>query len=142
MLALSYFAPMMTPMTVKCVGLLLSVAVAAGCGTSGSPTPGAGQARGSLDRKVIKDVIREHHREVRACYEMELTRQPDLAGRVLSQFTISPTGDVVQVVLHDSTLGNPSIEECVRHRLLSWKFPKPVGGAVEASYAFNFFPSP
>jgi len=49
---------------------------------------------------------------------------------------------MVQVVLRDSTLGNPSIEECVRHQLLSWKFPQPVGGAVEASYAFNFFTSP
>jgi outer membrane biosynthesis protein TonB len=130
-------------MRVKCAGLLLSVALALGCGTSGTPVAStSGQARGSLDRKVIKEVIRDHHREVRACYEMELTRQPDLAGRVLSQFTISASGDVVQVVLRDSTLGNPSIEECVRHRLLSWKFPRPEGGAVEASYAFNFFPSP
>jgi outer membrane biosynthesis protein TonB len=129
-------------MTTKYLGLLLSIAVALGCGTAGTPAPSTSGPRGSLDKKVIKDVIREHHREVRACYEMELTRQPDLAGRVLSQFTIAPTGDVVQVVLRDSTLGSPSIEECVRHRLLSWKFPRPVGGAVEASYAFNFFPSP
>jgi hypothetical protein len=31
----------------------------------------------------------------------------------------------------------------VRRRLLSWKFPKPVGGGnVDVVYAFNFFPSP
>jgi hypothetical protein len=132
-------------MDLKRAALLLSVAAALGCGTSGSPAPASSGrvARGSLDKKVIKDVIREHHREVRACYEMELVKQPDLAGRVLSQFTIAATGSVVGVVLRDSTVANPAIEECLRRRLLTWKFPKPVGGgSVDVVYAFNFFPSP
>jgi hypothetical protein len=124
---------------------LLTVAAALGCGTSGPPAAGGSgrPARGSLDKKVIKEVIQEHHREVRACYEVELVRQPDLAGRVLSQFTISGTGNVVAVVLRDSTVGNPAIEDCLRRHLLTWKFPKPRGGGnVEVVYAFNFFPSP
>jgi hypothetical protein len=133
-------------MTMRRVGLPLLLAVALGCGTSGpaaAPAVGMSARRGTLDKKVIKDVIREHHREVRACYEVEIVKQPDLAGHVLSQFTISGTGDVVAVVLRDSTLGNPTIEECVRRRLLTWKFPKPVGGGnVDVVYAFNFFPSP
>jgi len=135
-------------MILRGAGLLLSLAAALGCGTSGTsraPSPGTSgrPLRGSLDRKVIKDVIHEHHREVRACYEMEVVKQPDLAGHVLSQFTISGTGDVVAVVLRDSTLGNPTVEECVRRRLLSWKFPKPQGGGnVDVVYAFNFFPGP
>ena len=133
-------------MCMKSLAFLLSVAAALGCGTSGTseqPATGGRALRGSLDKKVIKEVIHEHHKEVRACYEVELVRQPDLAGRVLSQFTISGAGDVVAVVLRDSTLGNPTVEECVRRRLLSWKFPKPVGGGnVDVVYAFNFFPSP
>jgi hypothetical protein len=135
-------------MDLKRADLLFLVAAALGCGTSGtSETPAPGTSgrtvRGSLDKKVIKEVIHEHHKEVRACYEVELVRQPDLAGRVLSQFTISGTGDVVAVVLRDSTLGSPSIEECVRRRLLTWKFPRPLGGGnVDVVYAFNFFPSP
>jgi hypothetical protein len=132
-------------MDLRRVGSLLSLAAALGCGTSPSPTRGTSgpPVRGSLDRKVIKDVIREHNREVRACYEVELVKKPDLAGRVLSQFTISATGNVVAVVLRDSTLANPAIEECVRRRLLTWKFPEPHGGGnVDVVYAFNFFPSP
>jgi hypothetical protein len=135
-------------MDMRRAAFLLSVAAALGCGTSSTsapPAPGTSgrPVRGSLDRKVIKDVIHEHHREVRACYEVELVKQPDLAGRVLSQFTISPTGDVVAVVLRDSTLGNPTIEECVRRRLLTWTFPKPIGGGkVDVVYPFNFFPNP
>jgi hypothetical protein len=135
-------------MDMRRTAFLFSVAAALSCGTSDiSVTPAPGTSgrplRGSLDKKVIKDVIHEHHREVRACYEVELVRQPDLAGRVLSQFTISGAGDVVAVVLRDSTLGNPTIEECVRRRLLTWKFPKPRGGGnVDVVYAFNFFPSP
>ena len=135
-------------MTPRGAVLLLSIAATLSCGTSGNsaksaPGTSGRPLRGSLDRKVIKDVIREHHREVRACYEVEMVKQPDLAGQVLSQFTISAGGDVVAVVLRDSTLGNPTVEECVRRRLLSWKFPKPQGGGnVDVVYAFNFFPSP
>jgi len=132
-------------MNLRCVALLLSVAAALGCGTSGPPAPGGSgpPRRGSLDKKVIKEVILEHHREVRACYEVELVKQPELSGRVLSQFTISGTGSVIAVVLRDSTVGNPSIEDCLRRHLLTWKFPKPVGGGnVDVVYAFNFFPSP
>jgi hypothetical protein len=132
-------------MHVRYAAFLLSVATALGCGTSGPPTPDESgtKTRGSLDRKVIKDVIGEHHREVRGCYEVELVRQPDLAGRVLSQFTISNTGNVVDVVLRESTVGNPAIEECLRNHLLTWKFPKPHGGgSVDVVYAFDFFPSP
>jgi hypothetical protein len=124
---------------------LLGVVAALGCGTSGPPAPGGSgpPVRGSLDKKVIKEVIQEHHREVRACYEVELVKQPDLAGRVLSQFTISGTGNVVAFVVRDSTVGNPAIEDCLRRHLLTWKFPKPRGGGnVDVVYAFNFFPSP
>lgn len=132
-------------MNLRGTAFLLSVAAALGCGTS-RPPDGAKSgppARGSLDKKVIKDVIREHHGEVRACYEVELVKQPDLTGRVLSQFTISATGNVVAVVLRDSTVGNPAIEECLRRRLLTWTFPKPRGGGnVDVVYAFNFFPAP
>jgi outer membrane biosynthesis protein TonB len=132
-------------MDVRCLAFLLAVAAALGCGTSGSPTPAeSGKlGRGSLDKKVIKDVISEHHREVRGCYEVQLVKQPDLAGRVLSQFTISTTGNVTDVVLRESTVGNPAIEECLRKHLLTWKFPKPHGGgSVDVIYAFDFFPSP
>ena len=132
-------------MKLRCAAFLLSVAATLGCGTSRPPARGTSgpPARGSLDKKVIKDVINEHHREVRACYEVELVKQPDLAGRVLSQFTISGTGNVVAVVLRDSTVGNPAIEECLRKHLFTWKFPKPRGGGnVDVIYAFNFFPSP
>jgi hypothetical protein len=132
-------------MKLRGAALLLSVTTALGCGTS-RPPAGARSgppARGSLDKKVIKDVIREHHGEVRACYEVELAKQPDLNGRVLSQFTISATGNVVAVVLRDSTVGNPAIEECLRRRLLTWTFPKPRGGGnVDVVYALNFFPTP
>ena len=132
-------------MDVRCVVFLLAVAAALDCGTSGSPTPAeSGKlGRGSLDKKVIKGVISEHHREVRGCYEVQLVKQPDLAGRVLSQFTISTTGNVTDVVLRESTVGNPAIEDCLRKHLLTWKFPKPHGGGtVDVIYAFDFFPSP
>jgi outer membrane biosynthesis protein TonB len=131
-------------MDARSVTLLLSIVATLGCGTAEPMFPRtSGRAgRGSLDRKVVKEIIREHHKEVRACYEMGLARQPDVAGRVQSAFTVSTAGDVVAVDIRDSTLGSPAIEECVRRRVFSWKFPKPVGGNADVSYVFNFFPHP
>ena len=124
--------------------MLLTVIATLGCGTAEPSFPRTlGRAgRGTLDRKAVKEVIREHHKEVRACYEMGLVGQPGAAGRVLSQFTVSTAGNVLAVDMRDSTLNSPAIEECVRRRVFLWRFPKPVGGNADVGYVFNFFPNP
>ena len=70
-----------------------------------SPAPLNGAARGSLDKQIIRGVIRGHIGEVKACYERELVSLPQLAGRVEVQFTIGATGHVVASLLQRSTMG-------------------------------------
>src|SRR5205823_1928265 len=44
--------------------------------------PGTATVRGSLDKEIIRRIVRRHMNEVKFCYEKELTTHPDLYGRV------------------------------------------------------------
>lgn len=101
--------------------------------------PGTPEIRGQLDRDIIARVIREHRREVRSCYENELQRNPDLAGRIIVRFVISPDGAVASSDVQESDLGNNAVESCIVRRVRRWRFPEPRGGGiVRVSYPFVF----
>jgi len=94
------------------------------------------EVRGSLDKEIIRRIIRRHINEVKYCYQVELQANPNLYGRVVVQFTIAATGQVVVSQVQSSTLSNPrsraalprlSVGGCSRsprarhrHRLLSF----------------------
>jgi FHA domain len=99
--------------------------------------PGTAQVRGSLDKEIIRRIIRRHLNEVKFCYEKELMKKADLYGRVMIQFTISGTGQVVASVVQNSTMNNPSVEQCIAGAVRRWEFPKPQGGGIViVSYPF------
>jgi TonB family protein len=101
--------------------------------------PGQANVRGSLDKEIIRRIIRRHINEVKYCYETELTKKADLSGRVSVQFTIAATGTVIASVLQSSTMGNVRVENCVVQAVRRWEFPKPLGGGIViVSYPFNF----
>jgi TonB family protein len=94
---------------------------------------------GSLDKEIIRRVVRLHMNEVKYCYDKELVRKAGLEGRLSVQFVISPVGQVVTSVVQSSTLGNVSVEKCVTDAVRRWSFPKPQqGGIAIVSYPFNF----
>jgi TonB family protein len=97
------------------------------------------QLRGSLDKDIIRRVVRRHLPEVRFCYEQELPKAPTLAGRVAVNFTIAGTGKVAAAVVQSSTLNNARAESCVVGAVRRWEFPAPQGGGIViATYPFNF----
>lgn len=99
--------------------------------------PGTAQVRGSLDKEIIRRIIRRHLNEVKFCYEKELMKKADLFGRVMIQFTIAGTGQVVASVVQNSTMNNPPVEQCIAAAVRRWEFPKPQGGGIViVSYPF------
>lgn len=95
-----------------------------------------------MDKEIIRRVIRPHFGEVKGCYEPALAKQPTLAGRILVQFTVAASGQVVAAAVQDSTVGNTSVEPCIVNAVRHWKFPKPLGGGVVViSYPFVLSPS-
>lgn len=97
------------------------------------------EIRGQLDREIIQRVVREHRREIRACYEQELQRLPELEGQILVRWLISPDGAVAAASIESSTMNNSEVEGCVTRRVRSWRFPEPRGGGtVNVTYPFSF----
>ncbi len=95
--------------------------------------------RGSLDKELVRRQIRRHLNEVRYCYERELPRCPDLAGRIVTRFVIGPGGDVLSAAIEASPLGDAAVVACVAEAVRRWQFPQPAGaGAVIVSYPFVF----
>jgi len=90
----------------------------------------AAEPSGSMDREVVQRVVREHRREIRACYERELLRDPELEGRVEMAWVILPDGSVSEPRVVSSTLNSSAVEECMAERIGLWQFPEPPGGGL------------
>lgn len=103
---------------------------------------GDGSVRGSLDKEIIRRIVRRHVNEVKFCYEQELTKQPALAGRIVVQFMISGNGQVLSSVLQSSSMKNTTVERCTVQAVRRWQFPAPMGGGlVTVSYPFSLTPA-
>lgn len=96
--------------------------------------------QGSLDKELIRQVIRRNIGQIKYCYEKELQIKPRLAGKLAVRFIISPSGDVTSAnVAEGSTLTDRAVGQCVTVRVRSWKFPSPKGGgSVIVTYPFVF----
>ncbi|MGC4115857.1 MAG: AgmX/PglI C-terminal domain-containing protein [Myxococcales bacterium] len=94
--------------------------------------------QGSLDKELIRQVIKRNIGQIRYCYETELQTKPNLSGKVPVRFVIAPNGDVQTARVADgATLNDGNLSECILVRLRSWKFPSPKGGgSVIVTYPF------
>jgi TonB family protein len=100
---------------------------------------GEPEVGGGLTKEIIRRVIRSHIHEIRYCYERELSKDPNLYGKIVVKFTILPSGNVHQAGIKSSTMGNENVESCILARVARWTFPKPYKGAsVIVSYPFLF----
>ena len=94
---------------------------------------------GSLDKEVIRGVIRSHADEVRTCYDAVALTRPDARGKMMIRFGIAASGIVAASCLVTSELSEPAVERCVVDLPLGWTFPPPDGGGwVVVSYPFVF----
>jgi hypothetical protein len=97
---------------------------------------------GSLDKELIRQVIRRNINEIRYCYERQLAADPTLAGQISVRFVISGDGTVSESTVARATTNDPEFEACVAGRVATWLFPKPVGGGIViVTYPFIFKPS-
>lgn len=96
---------------------------------------------GSLDKDLIRRVVRAHINEVRYCYNQGLGKDPNLKGRVAVQFTIGATGKVTSSVVGEQDIKDPGVSSCIVQAVRRWTFPRPAsGGAVIVTYPFILQP--
>ncbi len=99
---------------------------------AGTPT-----AHGGLSPEQIRRVVMAHQGALRACYEMEAQRNPNLKGGVSVGWQIDPGGTVSTASVQSSSLGNPRVEGCVVRQVKSWHFPTSDGPSTVA-FPFKF----
>lgn len=110
-------------------------------GSSDDPKPSDHKPSGSMDKDIIRRVVRSHLSEVKRCYEAGLGRDPSLTGRVAIQFTIGPEGAVTAAKVHTSDVKDAAVGDCIASAIRTWVFPKPEGGGnVVVSYPFLLAP--
>jgi TonB family protein len=96
---------------------------------------------GALDPQAIARVVKGRLSAVKECYEHELKRNPKLSGKVVIRFTIEEDGRTTGVSVEDNSMGNADVGTCIVSRFERFRFPKPSGGQVTATFPFIFTPS-
>jgi TonB family protein len=116
-----------------------------GSGGPGAPgerkitvAPGAAQAHGGLTPEQVRRVVVSRSGALRACYESEAQRNPNLQGGVTVQWQIDPSGSVTGASVVSSSLGNPRVEGCVVRQVRGWRFPAADAPTTVAAYPFKF----
>ena len=96
---------------------------------------------GALDKSLIDRVIKRHMNQIKYCYQKQLTKNPNLGGKITVKFVISKDGSVSKASTKKSTMGNSAVESCINSRFMMSKFPRPKGGGIViVSYPFIFAP--
>jgi len=99
------------------------------------------QVLGALSRDEIRRVVEAHQSEVRFCYSRELQRDPKLFGKVNMKWLISAGGDVQTASVADNTTGSVALANCIREKVVNWKFPQSPGGVSNVEWPWIFKPT-
>jgi len=96
---------------------------------------------GTIDAGVIAREIRRRMGAIRACYERELKRNPQLGGKIVVRFVIGANGAVTEAEVESNSMQDDAVAECIVMNIKRFRFAAPEGGSVEVSYPFVFQPS-
>jgi len=96
---------------------------------------------GSIDREAVRRTVRSALSAFKSCYDREYKTNTRLEGKVVISWEIHEKGVAknAKIVTEKSTLRNPNVENCVKARMLTLRFPEPPTGTVaEVVYPFLF----
>ncbi len=94
---------------------------------------------GGLDKDVVARVIKRYWAQIKYCYEKELSKNPNLYGKIAVKFTISGNGSVSDAEVEQTEMNNAAVEDCIIRNIKRWMFPAPKGGGiVVVRYPFIF----
>lgn len=96
-------------------------------------------ATSGIDKDAIRRVVLANIRQIKACYEKGLNKDPGLYGKITIQWSIGSGGKVLEAGVKNSTMNNAEVENCSVARLKTWKFPEPpVNEVAVVSFPFVF----
>jgi TonB family protein len=94
---------------------------------------------GGLSQEVVGRYIKRYWAQFKFCYERELSKAPNLYGKITTTFTIAGNGRVTEAQTLQSTMHNNNVEQCLLRVIRRIRFPAPKGGGeVIVTYPFMF----
>lgn len=85
-----------------------------------------------------KEVMRGRKRQIQACYERSLKRNPNLAGTVTLQIKIGAAGQVLGTTVENDTLNAPEVAGCLRREAAGWLFAHARNATVVYPFVFRY----
>lgn len=93
---------------------------------------------GGLSREEIDKVVRGRANLIKACYQRELNRKRELAGKLVVNFVIAADGSVKSTRIDPgSSMRDETVEGCVRTIITKLRFPAKGGGIVNYPFFFS-----
>ena len=90
---------------------------------------------------ALNNALAVRARGAKSCYEKALRTNSTLAGKLVVEVKVAPSGAICSSKVIDDELGDASVGSCARRRLTSKTLPKPDGGCVDVKVPLNFKPS-
>jgi len=92
----------------------------------------------TLSQQEITKVVNRNIERIQFCYDTQLRQNPNLAGKVVVNFTIIGEGRISSVKIMTSQFRGTYLESCVDKTMKTWRFPKFRGEPIEVDYPFIF----
>jgi len=91
----------------------------------------------------ITRIVLSHNQAIQDCYKQALKKEPNLKGKVVIRFSITPDGGVDQVQILESTIDYEPMLTCMTNRIRRWNDfgeSDPMLGALSyrQTYVFGF----
>lgn len=97
--------------------------------------------QGTLGNFEVRTTMEQKAREFAACHESRASRVPPLSGSIEFAIQVKSTGEVMQVDLNNSDVGDRQLERCFMDVIRATQFPKPNGGDAKVSYTMLLGPA-
>ena len=107
---------------------------------NGSTRRSKSRAEGSLTTQEIIAALKPQISKIQRCYEKSLKGDRKAGGKLVAQWTVSPTGQVEKTKFLVDTLKKVKLSQCVMGIIKKLVFPKPQGGTAVVKFPFVFSP--
>jgi TonB family protein len=97
---------------------------------------------GTLNESDVESALQAHVAEIRDCHNVGRRVPPRAGARVLLRLFVDPKGEVDDVAVLESSLGDKAMERCIADILLGVVFERPTGHkATTFDYPVEFRPA-
>jgi protein TonB len=105
------------------------------------PTRSGNSGKAARSREEIELIFDRNKGAIYSLYSRALREQPDLQGKMVLEFTISPTGEVTMCRVVSSELNDPDLEKKIVARVRLFRFEAKDVETITTTKPIDFFPA-